>query len=174
MTSEPRYSAISTLNHWITALLVIAMLTLGVLGDNAPSEEVEHYVMNAHFALGFFTAVFVFWRVGYRLYEGFIPSAAPTKLEGWMAHLVQGLILLTLLGLVISGPLYLFTEGEAIDVFGWFSVGLPLSSLEVLHEPAEAVHKFLASWVLVALLLLHVGGAVLYFMRRQYRTPADL
>jgi len=31
-----RYSGISILNHWITALLVVAMLTLGLTARNAP------------------------------------------------------------------------------------------------------------------------------------------
>lgn len=174
MNSEANYSVISTINHWVTALLVIAMLVLGYSMGAAPTEETEDFILGIHTSLGFFVFLFVIWRVGFRLYEGFPPSAGHSAVERWGALLVQSLMLLILVLLVLSGPMYLFTEDEAISVFGWFSVGIPLGSLEVLHGPAEATHKFLAGFALPVLLGIHFLGAIRYFMLRPSRTPADL
>ncbi|MDZ7715310.1 MAG: hypothetical protein U5J95_03775 [Balneolaceae bacterium] len=39
--NQNRYSAISTINHWVTALLVVVMLALGYAVAAAPSEIIE-------------------------------------------------------------------------------------------------------------------------------------
>ncbi len=175
MTRTRHHSAVATINHWITALLVTAMLTLGLLARNSPNDGVEDYVMSAHIGLGFFTLLFVLWRVAWRIKEGFPDSIDGPAWQRGFARTVHVLILVAITGLVITGPLYLFTENEAIDVFGWFAVGLPLGGLEFLHEPAEAIHKFLAVPALIVLLVLHLAGGVLHiFNHRSGRTPADL
>lgn len=175
MNGTDRHTAVAIINHWITALLVIAMLTLGLLARNAPNDGVEDYVMSAHIGLGFFTLLFVLWRVAWRMKEGFPRSIEGPAWQRGFARTVHVLILVAITGLVITGPLYLFTENEAIDVFGWFSVGLPLGGLEFLHEPAEAVHKFLAVPALIVLLVLHLAGGVVHILgHRSGRTPADL
>ena len=174
MQTESRYSGISTLNHWITALLVIAMLTLGFVGGEAPNEDMEHYILGVHVALGFFTLLFVLWRVAFRLYEGFPPNLGASPLERGLAWLVHRLILLSLVLLVLTGPLYLFTEGEGMDVFGWFSFYIPLESLAVIHEPVEEIHKLLGVYVLPVLLILHLLGAVKHYLRDHRTSPADL
>ncbi|MDZ7782322.1 MAG: hypothetical protein U5K56_05025 [Halioglobus sp.] len=73
-----RYSGLSVLNHWITAVLVTAMLTLGLTARDAP-EPAEDYIMSIHIALGFFVLLFVVWRTGVRLLEGF-PDLTRTRM----------------------------------------------------------------------------------------------
>ncbi|MFC0445979.1 cytochrome b [Pseudidiomarina halophila] len=167
MKTATRYSTHSIINHWITVILVTIMLTLGLVGNHAPTDANENYIMPLHFSFGFLTALFVFWRVGVRIFEGF--AQAPAHQQPWervLSRIVHVALLLTLLGLVLSGPTYLFTEGEGIPVFGLFTVPSPLSGeLETLHETAETVHKTLAVPVLGTLLALHVLGAIRHFAR---------
>lgn len=179
MDRAGRYSGLSTVNHWLTVLLVVSMLTLGVAAGQAPAEEVEEYVIGAHISLGFFALLFVVWRVGYRLYEGFPPALGGTMLERWGAYLVHRLLLVVLVLQVLTGPLYLFTEGESVNVFGWFSVSLPLRSPEAIHELMEEIHVILGLYVIPALLLFHIGGAVRHYLAGDQDaagqvTPADL
>lgn len=168
-----RYSGLSVLNHWLTALLVIAMLTLGLAAGEAP-DAAEDYIMELHIALGFFLLLFVVWRVAFRLYEGFPdhPEASPLVRAGaWWMH---RLLLVVLLLLVITGPLYLFTEGEGMDVFGWFTFHVPLKNLEFLHEAVEETHEILAKYGLPALLILHFLAAAGHYLARKWNMPTDL
>lgn len=174
MTRPNRYSGISTLNHWITALLVVAMLVLGFVAGGAPDENTEHYIMGVHISLGFFVLLFVIWRVAHRLYEGFPDTIGRSPLERRAAWAVHRLLLIVLVLQVLSGPLYLFTEGEGVNVFGWFTVYIPLESLSVLHEPAETVHVVTGIYILPLLLLAHLLGAAVHFLRDKRETPADL
>lgn len=174
MTEERRYSGIAIINHWVAAVLVIVMMVLGLLAYFAPGDEVEDFVLEVHVALGFFVFLFVAWRVAHRLYEGFPPSALATAPERWIAWLVHVGLLAAIALLVITGPLYLFTEGEGVDVFGWFTVTIPLESLEAIHEPVEWIHVNLGLYVLPVLLGLHFLGALRHYMGARGETPADL
>ena len=175
MSDQYRYSSISTINHWVTALLVVVMLALGLTAAAAPSEAVENYILGIHISLGFFVLIFIAWRVLFRLYEGFPQNIGKTAFERRAAYLTHRAILILLVVQVISGPLYLFTENECLTVFGWFSVCLPLESLSIIHEPMEWFHVSVGTYLLPALLVLHFVGAIRHYVKReQQETPADL
>lgn len=159
-----RYSGLSTTNHWITVILVVSMLVLGLVASEAPNDTVEDYVIGIHISLGFFAFLFIVWRVAYRLYEGFPPAIAGTALERWAAYLVHRSLLIVLTLQVLTGPLYLFTEGDAVNVFGWFSVSLPLESSEAIHELIEEIHVVLGVYVIPGLLLVHIAGAIRHYL----------
>ncbi|WP_341937912.1 cytochrome b [Marinimicrobium sp. C2-29] len=173
MNDTTGYSAISVINHWVTVLLVTAMLVLGLMAAGAP-DSAEGYIMSAHVGLGFFAFWFVLWRVGYRLYQGFPPTQGEVRWQRVAAAWVHRLVLWLLLIQVITGPLYLFTENEGVNVFGWFTVLIPLESLAFLHGPAELFHVYTGLYVLPALLLFHIVGAFHYFWQRRHLTPAEL
>lgn len=172
MDTDPRYSGLSILNHWVAAILVLVMLTLGLLADNAPSDAVEDYLMGVHVALGFFVLLVVLWRVGFRLLQAFPPNPRAGMLERRLGGLVHRLLLLAISIMVITGPLYLFTEGEGMDVFGWFSFYIPLQGLSAIHEPVETIHAITGKWILPILIALHFAGAVHHYLFSQTRTTA--
>lgn len=174
MTGERRYSGTAIVNHWVAAVLVIVMMVLGLLAYFAPGDEVEDFVMSVHIALGFFVFLFIAWRVSFRLYEGFPPNVDATPAERRVSWLVHRALLLVIAVLVLTGPLYLFTEGEGINVFGWFTVTIPLESLEAMHEPMEWIHVNLGLYALPVLLGLHFLGALRHYLGRRGETPADL
>lgn len=174
MTSASRYSGISTLNHWITALFIVVMMVLGYAAWLATDDAAEQYVMDIHVSLGFFVLLFVLWRVGVRLYEGFPATEGPTPVERKLAWFIHRLLLLVLVVQVITGPLYLFTEGEGVNVFGWFSFYIPLESLSVIHELVEDIHKIIGIYLLPTILVVHFLGAVRHYLGHRQSTPADL
>ena len=175
MLNQDRYSAISTINHWVTALFIVVMLALGYAVAAAPSEVIEDYVLGIHISLGFFVFIFVAWRVTFRLYEGFPENIGENVLERWAAYVAHRVILLLLALMVITGPMYLFTENECVNVFNWFSVCLPLESLSFIHEPMEWIHVNTGLYLLPALLVLHFIGAIRHYaVRGKQETPSDL
>jgi len=137
---------------------------LGLAASEAPADDAEDYVIGIHISLGFFAFLFAVWRVGYRLYEGFPETAGLTAPERWAAYFVHRILLLVLVLQVLTGPLYLFTEGDAVNVFGWFSVSLPLESTEAVHELMEEIHKLLGTYLIPALLTLHIAGAIRHYL----------
>lgn len=162
---DNHYTPLSRALHWLSALAITVILTLGIMMVFANTREVKQFAEAAHIGMGFFIFFIVIWRSGVRIYEGFPTDARTARERGvrYLHYTLLGVILL----LVVSGPLYLFTENEPLSVFGWFAVSLDLRALAVLHEPAEAVHKFLGTYLLPALLLLHIIGGIRHFYQRQ-------
>ncbi|MEF8794152.1 MAG: cytochrome b/b6 domain-containing protein [Thiohalorhabdus sp.] len=175
MSERARYSGISTINHWVTALLVVVMLALGYVVAAAPSDKIEDYVLGIHISLGFFVLLFVIWRVLFRWYEGFPSNIGPTAWERWSAYIVHRAILTLLVIQVITGPLYLWTENECVNVFGWFSICIPLESLSIIHEPTEWVHVNFGIYLIPLLLVLHFAGAIRHYMTSgKKEVPSDM
>ncbi len=157
------YSGLSKINHWFTVILVTVMLTLGYMMLFAAEESTEGFLKGAHISIGFFAFWFLLWRTVYRLKHGF-PKTHSMDAKGIIARGVHYLILLSLVVLVISGPLYLFTENEAVAVFNWFSVQFDLTALKVIHEPAEEVHKLFGLYLLPVLLAIHILAATFEYL----------
>ncbi len=174
MRTPVSYSGISIINHWVTALFVIVMLVLGAVASQAPNYGIEDYVLRVHIGLGFFVFFFVLWRVAYRLYEGFPDNLGQSKFEKWAAFLVHRLLLIFLTIQVFTGPLYIFTEGEGMNVFGWFTIKLPLQSLSSVHDLAELIHVILGIYIIPALIMLHFLGAAKHYLTQTTKAPADM
>lgn len=173
MNEPASYSGLSTLNHWITAILAILMWTLGLAAGQAP-EAAEDYIMSIHIALGFFVLLFVLWRIGFRLYEGFPEPAGTSGIERGIAAWMHRLLLLVLLVMVLTGPLYLFTENEGMNVFGWFTFYIPVPLGETAHEAIEAIHKFSGQYLLPALVAVHVLAAAKHWLLDSKASPRNL
>jgi len=162
---DRHYSPLSRILHWLGAMAVIVMLTLGFMMFFADSREVKHFSEAAHIGVGFFAFLLIGWRSVLRLYQGF-PEPAHTSTER-VARYLHYALLLTMLVLIVTGPLYLFTENDPLSVFGWFAVSFDLRVLEWIHEPAEEVHKVLGTYILPLLLILHIGGGVRHFYKHR-------
>jgi len=158
-----RYSGISRLNHWLTALAVVAMWTLGLAAGEAP-DAAEDYIIGIHIALGFFVLLFALWRIGWRLREGFQQPSADSRIERLAAGAMHRLLLLVLLVMVVTGPMYLFTEGEGMHVFGWFTFYIPMPLGHDVHEGIETVHKFCGEYLLPMLVGLHILAAARHWL----------
>ena len=165
METNSRYSGLSVLNHWIAAIGVFVMLTLGLVAGEAPGAA-EDYIMSIHIGLGFFVLCFVLWRTGWRLFEGFSTPDAPTGLERRAAGWMHRLLLAVLLIMVLTGPMYLFTEGEGMDVFGWFTFYIPMPLGETVHDGVETIHKFCGEYLLPILIAAHILAAARHWLMR--------
>jgi cytochrome b561 len=163
LNEESRYSGISNLNHWLTALAVVAMWTLGLAAGEAP-DAAEDYIMSIHIGLGFFVLWFVLWRTGWRLFKGFPSSPSRTRFERIAAGTMHRLLLAVLVVLVLTGPMYLFTEGEGMDVFGWFTFYIPMPFGHDVHEAVEEIHKFCGEYLLPGLVGLHLLAAARHWL----------
>ncbi len=163
---DNHYSPLARTTHWLSALAIVVILTLGYMMLFAEERAVKQFTEAAHIGVGFFVFWIVLWRVIYRLQQGF-PNPARPEPWRWLSRTIHYLLLVVMLVLVFSGPLYLFTEGEPLNVFGWFTVAIDISSLHSLHEPAEEIHKLLGIYVLPMLLGIHILGGIKQFYQRR-------
>lgn len=154
--SESRFGLVSIFNHWAAAAAMIALLAIGLLFEELPRGAERTFLKDLHVSLGMAVLALLAFRVAWRLYHAF-PQALPAP--DWQqksAKAVHWLLLLTIVVLIVTGPLSVWTGGRPIDVFGLVSLPSPFARFEDLHEALEVVHTVAAKPVLLSLLGLHV------------------
>jgi cytochrome b561 len=154
-----RYTATAQALHWITALLMFAVLPLAWVMLNMPKEaESRGLLFTLHKSIGLTIFALVAFRLLWRarhpappLAEGLPPWIARSAVTShWLLYLI-------LVGMPISGYLLTAAGGYPISFFGLFNVpGLPKN--EALDRAATWAHVAVGQWAVYALILLHVGA----------------
>jgi len=155
------FGGISISIHWLVALAVYGLFALGLwMVGLGYYDTWYHQAPELHKSIG----ILVFALMIIRLIWRFIsPPPRPldnnsqlTRLSAWFAHVLLFIGLFTIL---ISGYLISTAEGQAISVFGWFTIPATLSGLEQQADVAGTIHLWFA-WGLVILSVLHALAAL--------------
>lgn len=160
--------------HWLTAATVIALFVSGLWMTGL---DYYHPWYNRaphwHKSVG----LLLFGLVGLRLIWRLVntrPRAEPAAAwEHRLADLVHWAIYLLLFAILLSGYLIPTADGEAIAVFNWFEVPALLSGLDNQETLAGKVHEYLA-WALIAVVVVHVAGALKQHFINRNRTLARM
>lgn len=164
--TSTRYGALARSLHWLTALLILSAIGLGLYADNLPYDTSETLaakaqVFSLHKTIGiaaFFVAAI---RIGSALLQ---PKPAPVhpdrRLETFAAETVHWALYISMLAVPLTG----WVHHAAVEGFApilWpFGQGLPfVPKSETVSEIATALH-WLFSKLLIASVILHVAGAV--------------
>jgi cytochrome b561 len=157
--AESRYTLTAQALHWLTALLILAILPIAWVMFNMPKDAPERGLLfTIHKALGLtiwaLVVIRLLWRARYH---------APTLANGlahWQvvtAHASHWLLYLVLFFMPISGYVSSAAGGHPVTYFGLYT--LPgLAKDEGLEHAATSAH-LAGQWILYALILLHVAAA---------------
>lgn len=164
-----RYSAVSIALHWIIALLIIGNLAGGLAFDwmiSQPDPAIKQAAfqgIQVHKAAGLTILVLSLARLGNRMVEGFPPL--PEHMKGW-EKLLARVTHYGFYGLMIGMPLlgWLMVSASPLNIptsyFGLFIwPHLPTGINAGLAQLAGSLHAA-GGWAFVALLALHVAGAL--------------
>lgn len=145
--------------HWVSAGGVIALYLLGERMEEASAGAAKAAAMNLHVSVGVLLFTFLAARL---LWSASQPAPDALDRNGLFrtaAKIVQGLFLIMILVLLVSGPLAVWSTGRGLAVFDWFVLPSPIGRIPQLHELAEDVHGA-AMKLFWPLIVLHVGGAL--------------
>lgn len=146
--------------HWISAVGVVAMYFLGEQMEDAPDRAAKIAAQGVHVSVGVLLFTFLLARL---LWSASQPEPAPIERNKWLriaARVVQGLFLLMIAVLIVTGPLAVWSTTRPIAVFDLFTIPSPFPTrVGWLHELAEEVHGA-ATKLFWPLIVLHVGGAL--------------
>lgn len=146
--------------HWISAVGVTALYFLGEEMEDAPDRAAKLAAQDLHVSVAVLLFTFLAARL---LWSASQPAPRPLEKTRWLqilAKAVQGLFMLMILVLLITGPLAIWSTGRPIAVFDLFALPSPFPArVDWLHEAAETVHGA-ATKLFWPLIVLHVGGAL--------------
>lgn len=156
----PSYGAVSRINHWIVAILIIGLLCVGFFLAYGPlGFEEKGPIRDTHKSIGVLVGIFGLWRVGWRWIKGFLPDAS--VMPAWQSKLAHGVHMVLLSGIILmplSGVLGSYFSGRTTSPFGLFTI--PSGPLvEWLSNVFHTMH-FVVGVAMAIAVLLHIAGAL--------------
>lgn len=158
--SPVAYDVVSRINHWIMALAMIGMLSVGLFVANVEiPKETRGFLIGIHKAAGVLVLLYGAWRVAWRLGQGFPRPAS--VVPAWQARaaklshygLLAGILLMPLTGLVGS----LFRD-RSVNFFNLFTIP-PFGEIKILAAIGSNLH-WIVGYLLVAMVVLHIAAAL--------------
>lgn len=164
--TDQTYGTVSKLFHWLTALLILTLIPLGIVANGLPqdtSEEVARKALlfSVHKTLGVTTFFVALLRIAWVVIQPKPGSLHPErKVEHWAAETVHWLLYGSLLVVPLSGWVHHASTSGFAPIWWPFGQNLPLvPKSENLAAVTAGLHVVFER-VLVAALLLHVAGAL--------------
>lgn len=156
------YSAVSKWLHWATALILLALIPLGLVLDDLPEGRVQNLGYDLHRSFGFIVLCLALMRLAVRgvfgvpaAYEGLTPFER--RASSFVHHALYVMIVVTpLLGWAATSA-YPVT----INIFWLFTLPPLAPESEWLSKLLFKAHET-AAFIIVALLVVHIGGALMH------------
>jgi cytochrome b561 len=146
------YGWISIALHWLTAVVVLTMFVIGTMSQGAAQED-HLGLVHLHTTIGMTAYVLLWGRIVWRFAVG---HPGPLPKQG-IAFFTIGkyfhFVLLTAIAvMLLSGPLMVWSGGEAIHVFA-VTIPSPVEKLARVQHALRVVHGYTASFILAAMIL---------------------
>lgn len=161
-----RWGAVSIGLHWLTVVLVLGLMAVGLLLDDLPKSPKSLWVYDLHKSTGLTVLTLTVLRLGWRLL-----SPAPAAVAGtprWqdaIAKITHGALYALLLAMPLSG--WLYDSASGLRPLRWFGlIRVPkLSGIDPGIKAFALESHELLFYALAALLLMHAGAALFHHYR---------
>lgn len=151
------YGWVSIALHWVTAVVIVALLFIGSSISGAEPEQRRDVVL-LHTSIAVCAYAVLWWRIVWRFVKGHPGPLAKQPRAFFVIGKYVHFAMLAAVGIMLlSGPLIVWSQGAAIGVFGWFEIPSPLPPSPRLLGFAHALHGNAAIVIAVGLVL-HLGG----------------
>jgi len=161
--TKASYGSVARSLHWLTALIILSNIALGLWAERIPLEQMalKVQVFSFHKTLGLAALVVALVRIGWALTQ---TRPAPVHPERRLETLLAEAVHWTLYGSMVLVPVTGWIEHAATDGFApilWpLGQGLPLvpKSPALAMVMAQVHHVF--AFLLIGSVVLHVAGAI--------------
>jgi len=167
MPGADGYSAVAKGLHWLTAVLVLGLIGIGLWMVGLPIGLPKLYAFAWHKWIGLTVLVLTVLRLAWRAWRP--PPALPPTVTAWeraIAPWSHGLLLVLLVALPISGWLMSSAGGVKVIWFGYLELPDLVARNTALFQSLVTWHHWLA-WTLMALLTLHLLAVLRHDVMRR-------
>lgn len=157
-----RYRWPARLIHWLVALIVLAMIPVGITMGRIDSGPLQDWLFYLHEAFGFLVLLLLLVRLAYRTTHR--PPPLPASVPRWQqlaAETVHTALYVLLIAQPIVGWLGASAYGAPVSVFGLFDLPALLQKNEPLSDRIFAVHDYIG-FTIAGLLVIHIGAALMH------------
>lgn len=162
-----RYDGTSIVLHWVTALLVFTQVAFGVAMVGIGKGPAQDLLFNVHKSMGVTLLLLVLARIAWRLTHPWppFPDVVPPA-QARLARTNHVLLYAVLLVMAVSGFVFTAAGGYPIPYLGIIELSGLVPKNEAFSKAVEWVHVA-GQWVVYALVLLHVAGALYHLLVRR-------
>jgi cytochrome b561 len=155
----PSYDRRTIALHWLTAVLVIGLWSLGQIIDWFPKGSPRAIARSTHIALGVGLALVLIRRIWWRMAGGVhLPQAGRSALDT-IANLTHKILYLLLVGTVLLGIANAWVRGDILFMLLKIPAFDPGNA--ALRESVEDLHSWAAN-ILLIVAGLHAAAALLH------------
>jgi len=152
------YGWVSIAAHWLTAILVLTMWTLGTMAQTDVQDDAAWYA-HLHMTIGVSAYLLLWGRILWRFAVGHpAPHPGQSALLFPVAKAFHYLFLIAIGVMLLSGPLMVWSGGDTVEVFA-FAIPSPFAPWPGLHDLLRRVHGVTASIIILGVLL-HILAAL--------------
>lgn len=167
-STEAGWGALIRAFHWTIAALIVAQGAIGLTMVQMGLTPAKVRVFALHKSIGMTILALVLLRIVWRLTER--RPADPPAMPRWQrraAHALHFALYLLILAIPLSGWWFNSASNAPLVWFGWFDLPSLTGGFDPTWKPrALLVHQTLF-WILVALLVAHVGAALWHHFRQR-------
>lgn len=156
----PRYTQTAKTLHWLMAVLILGLLTLGFYMQDLPLSPQKLQLYSWYKWAGVTVFLLVLFRLAWRATHQ--PPALPDhlpKLLQFAAHAAHALLYLLMIAIPLSGWLMSSAKGFQTVWFGVLPIPDLLGKNQALGNLLQTVHLSL-NLLLIAVLIAHIGAAL--------------
>jgi cytochrome b561 len=154
-----KYTAPAKLLHWLTVPALVTEYSIGWLMPHVHRRTRPVDLISLHLSIGALVMLLVLVRLLWRCTHPSTPELKTPPLSQWLARATHRLLYLLLFAFPLMGWVNASSRGWGMSLFGV----VPLPPLSAAGSPLGhafgSLHKPTA-WVLVALIALHLTGAL--------------
>ncbi|ADZ72343.1 cytochrome b [Polymorphum gilvum] len=160
VASAFRYDAVARLFHWVTVVLVLAMVPAGIAMTRIGPGSLQNTLFDFHRSVGVLLLVLTLLRLVWRLTRrpAPLPPSVPA-VQRLAAAAVHGALYLILIFNPLLGWIATSAYGAPIPVFGLFTLPPLIAQDRPLSESLFAAHMALGI-LFTAAIIVHFAAAV--------------
>ena len=170
-STPDRYGAVAIAIHWLAAILIVVVLVSGFRAGDGLDPGIKAGLLRVHVPVGLAILILTLARIAWWWLADRKPApiAGQPPLLHRAASAVHILFYVVILGMAASGIGMMVLSGAGQIVFG----GPPGPLPDFWHYPPRIPHG-IGARVLIALLVLHIGGAFYHQFVRKDRIFARI
>jgi len=155
-----RWGAVAQLLHWLIVVLIVLQYTLASLADDLPLGAKKLALLARHKSVGITILMLAIVRLAWRWVNP-TPELPQTlkPYERRLARFTHFMLYALLFALPLTGWTMSSARGFPVSWFGIFQLPDPVPRSRPLYEALLTTHHTL-TWVLGAVVILHVAGAL--------------
>ena len=170
-STPDRYGAVAIAIHWISAVLIVALIISGFRAANTVDAAAKATVLQFHAAAGVTVLVLTLARIAWWYFADDKPPAVGglPPLQERLGKAVHVIFYVVILGMAASGIGVLVLSGAGAILFA----GAPGQLPDFWNYLPRVPHR-IGALLLFALLVLHVGAALYHHFVRRDRLLARM